>query len=358
MKNIAGLFTPGCLAAALLFSHSSMAQEVAQPPQGFAAVEALAQDQKPAASALKDAADLDYTAFQQALRPKPPKDFQAMTRSEMNLFMEEHGMDLRRRALTFLAEHPDDPRRWSIVSRLDPSAPNFVLQWAENDADVIVDEVAQAAWKARVQGLKEQMKTATDLPEDVGQMLAMQTKMEAEDAALMAKWSSGKEAAPDFTTQDLAGKPVKISDYRGKVIVLDFWATWCGPCKAALPHVQALAKKYAKEGVVVLASATSDKREDFEKFVRENREKYPNLIWSHDQKERKDFFRNTEAARLYGVKGIPAQFIIDRKGRVVDMIVGYSEGEVILEGALTKAGIKVDEATRAQAAADLKKRGS
>ncbi len=58
-------------------------------------------------------------------------------------------------------------------------------------------------------------------------------------------------AAPDFTVNDKEGRPLKISDFRGKAIVLDFWATWCGPCRESMPHTNALAKKY--EDVVVLA---------------------------------------------------------------------------------------------------------
>ena len=51
-------------------------------------------------------------------------------------------------------------------------------------------------------------------------------------------------AAPDFTRVDKNGCPIMLSDYKGKVVVLDFWATWCGPCQAALPHIAAIAKKY------------------------------------------------------------------------------------------------------------------
>ena len=61
--------------------------------------------------------------------------------------------------------------------------------------------------------------------------------------------------APDFTVQDKDGKPVKLSDYAGKVVVLDFWATWCGPCMSSMPHTNQVAKKFADQGVVVLAVA-------------------------------------------------------------------------------------------------------
>lgn len=159
--------------------------------------------------------------------------------------------------------------------------------------------------------------------------------------------------APDFVTQDPAGKTVRLSDYRGKVVVLDFWAPWCGPCIAAMPHTQEVAAQYRDQGVVVLGSCTSDTRASFERWVKANAAKYPDIKWSHDAAERAP---NRASLALYGVRGIPTQYIIDREGRIVDSVLGYMPGEKILDGALAKAGIKVDPAVIAKAEADLKKR--
>ncbi len=159
--------------------------------------------------------------------------------------------------------------------------------------------------------------------------------------------------APDFTTYDLAGKPVKLSDYRGKVVVLDFWAPWCGPCIASMPHTQEVARTYKDQGVVVLGSCTSDTRANFEKWVKANQDKYPDFIFSHDKAERGN---DRASAKLYGVGGIPQQFIIGRDGKIAATVTGYLAGEVILDAALAKAGIKVDPAILAKAEVDLKKR--
>ncbi|MBI5424005.1 MAG: redoxin domain-containing protein [Opitutae bacterium] len=160
--------------------------------------------------------------------------------------------------------------------------------------------------------------------------------------------------APDFVSQTVDGKDVKLSDFRGKVVILDFWATWCGPCMASMPHTQEVAAHYKDQGVVVLANCTSDARAKFEQWVKANQAKYPDMVWTHDAAEKKP--ERVSRAR-YGVGGIPCQFIIDREGKIVDIVIGYLPGEAILEAALSKAGVNVDPALVAKGAADLKRRG-
>jgi hypothetical protein len=103
----------------------------------------------------------------------------------------------------------------------------------------------------------------------------------------------------------------------------------------------------------VLASCTSDTRDKFEAWVRANRSKYPDFVFSHDPAERG---AERVSARLYGVGGIPQQFIIGRDGRIAAAVTGYLPGEVLLDAALAQAGIRVDPAILAQAEVDRKKR--
>lgn len=159
--------------------------------------------------------------------------------------------------------------------------------------------------------------------------------------------------APDFTMVDAEGEEVKLSDYRGKIVVLDFWATWCGPCKKAIPHLQKVAVDYKDQGVVVLGSCTNDKRSAFDKWMKANGSKYPDVKWAMDPAE-----KGSERAsrKLYGVPGIPTQFIIDREGKVVEVTVGYLDGEVLVDAALAKAGVSVPEEILEKAMEDRKKR--
>ena len=145
-------------------------------------------------------------------------------------------------------------------------------------------------------------------------------------------------AAPDFPATDVDGKPVKLSDYRGKIVILDFWATWCGPCIASMPHTNEVAAYYKDQGVVVLASCTSDGRKAFDAWVKKNQATYPEMMFSHDPEERG---ANRASHKLYGVGGIPQQFIIGRDGKIAALCMGYLKGEVLLEAALAQAGVKV-----------------
>lgn len=149
--------------------------------------------------------------------------------------------------------------------------------------------------------------------------------------------------APDFVTRDLAGNAVRISDYRGKVLILDFWATWCGPCVASMPHTQQIAAKYADQGVAVLAVCTGDKRKRFEDWVTLKAKDYPAMRFSFDPHEQGTPAEAERASvALYGVPAIPTQFIIDREGRIVGTTTGYRQGDTTLERALAAAGVKVD----------------
>lgn len=155
--------------------------------------------------------------------------------------------------------------------------------------------------------------------------------------------------APDFVTRDLAGNEVRLSDYRGKVLILDFWATWCAPCVASMPHTQAVAEKYADQGVSVLAVCTGDKRTRFEDWVRLKGAAYPALRFVCDPHEQGAPDQDQRASvALYRVPLIPTQFIIDREGKIVGTTGGYYPGDPSLEQALAAAGVKVDPAVLAQ----------
>jgi cytochrome c biogenesis protein CcmG/thiol:disulfide interchange protein DsbE len=127
------------------------------------------------------------------------------------------------------------------------------------------------------------------------------------------------KAAPSFTLQDLDGKQVSLSDFQGKVVLLDFWATWCGPCVRGIPHLEALHKKYKDQGLVLIGVNNETDHAKVKEFARE-RISYVVLLDAD-----KPF-------KEYGTRSIPTLFYIDRNGKVHHRDVGFSDGnEKVIE---------------------------
>jgi len=131
--------------------------------------------------------------------------------------------------------------------------------------------------------------------------------------------TSGMKMAPDFTLQSLDGKTVHLSDFRGKAILLNFWATWCEPCKVEMPWIVDLQKKYASQGLQVVGVAMDDASpEEITKFTQQMGVNYPVVIG-------KD-----EVADSYGgLPFLPTTFYIGRDGKIVDKVLGIKgRGEI------------------------------
>jgi thiol-disulfide isomerase/thioredoxin len=148
-------------------------------------------------------------------------------------------------------------------------------------------------------------------------------------------------AAPDFASKDATGQEIRLANIKNKIIILDFWATWCGPCMQSMPHTQEVAKKFKDKDVIVLAVCTSDTRANFTRWVAAKRAVYPNISFTCDPNERGSATYDDRASqKLYGVQGIPTQFVIGKDGKIAAALVGFENGDDRLEKALAKLGVK------------------
>ncbi|HXE92099.1 MAG TPA: TlpA disulfide reductase family protein [Terriglobales bacterium] len=146
--------------------------------------------------------------------------------------------------------------------------------------------------------------------------------------------------APDFTLQSLDGRTVRLADLRGKAVVLNFWATWCGPCKIEMPWLDEFQKKYSAQGVEVIGVSMDEDRSKVGPFIQELGVGYTIL---HGTEEVGDAYG--------GVQFLPATFYIDREGKIVDRVFGLvSHSEI--EGNIKKSMGTVAAVPPAQEHAD------
>lgn len=133
-------------------------------------------------------------------------------------------------------------------------------------------------------------------------------------AAAQGKAPAVGKPLPAFKMTDLAGKTHTNASLRGKVVLFDFWATWCGPCKMASPVMQRLYDKYKGQGLVVIGANTfeDDSKAKAAAYVKEHKYTYPVTV------------NNDKLAESWGIRGVPQFYLVDRMGVVRDSKSGFS----------------------------------
>ena len=122
-----------------------------------------------------------------------------------------------------------------------------------------------------------------------------------------------ENSAPDFALKDLGGKTITLEQFIGeKIVIMEFWATWCGPCRMTMAAVHNVREKYRDKGVVVLSIDQGEDTQKVKTYVESKGLKLHVLLDS-----------DSEVSRMYGVSGIPTLFVIDKEGVVKARVVGY-----------------------------------
>lgn len=190
----------------------------------------------------------------------------------------------------------------------------------KKDAFLVPDKAVCTVCAAHGSGEGEEKVVAHTIHEGVPYYFcskACKEEFDADPVAYTAK--AFPRPAPKITVKDMDGKDVTLDSYRGKVILLDFWATWCKPCIKALPDLEKLQTQYGDKGFTVLGVSIDENPKKVTQFVGSKKPSYPILLDSGEE----------AAWPAFHVKAIPATFLIDRNGQIVKQWTGAIDQKVI-----------------------------
>ena len=155
-------------------------------------------------------------------------------------------------------------------------------------------------------------KVKADFPESSAAMEAEQIKLamtaQSEGQKIQRTLTAGAHF-PDFDEKDIDGQPCSIASFKGKLVLIDFWATWCGPCIAELPNLLKTYEKYHDKGFEIIGISLDQDRDKLTTFIKEKKMGWPQFFDGRG-------WQNKLASK-YGVKSIPATYLLDKEGKVI-----------------------------------------
>jgi thiol-disulfide isomerase/thioredoxin len=189
------------------------------------------------------------------------------------------------------------------LSRNEKLLADYEKRYGEDFVKKFLDSTDDA--KKESEGLRKTLKS------DYSDVLAKDDpKEEPQDGKLKVGTK-----APETVCEDINGAPVNLSDLKGKVVVLDFWATWCGPCRAMIPHTRELVKQHEKKPFVFISVSCDAKRETLENFTKKTE-----MPWTHWWDG-----QGGKVAKAYEVGAFPTIYVVDHKGVIQFKSVGFDK---------------------------------
>lgn len=265
-----------------------------------------------------------------------------LSESEYNLKKLLSGMEIKGISFFISPAKMEFSADWSAEQNADRNYPYTLTGSKTNDEAIIISGMLKNAGEKSIDSLKSFINKYPDSYMSVFYLNIYQSMMQTEEVeSLMAslsdqarKYTPFKEIqkeidavlavqpgkpAPDFIRTDINGNTVKLSDFKGKVVLLDFWATWCKPCRASMPHVKALYKKYKNKGLVVICSADNDSDPDVWKQVieQDGLGEFIHVLRGLKTNEDGTFDKSDDMDDKYAIHTIPQKFLINKDGVLI-----------------------------------------
>lgn len=208
----------------------------------------------------------------------------------------------REYTIAHIADHPNSPTNWIMLRELFPASGlvNFDpadLSYFQDVADGIREKYPYSEYPALIES-------------DIKDVLAQIEQMKNPISRVDPRKEMPFEYAPEIVLNDVNGKPLALSSLKGKVVLIDFWASWCGPCRQENPNVVRVYNAYKDKGFTIFSVSLDEKKEAWLKAIEAD-----NLTWPNHVSDLIGW--KSSAAAAYGVNSIPATFLIDETGKLI-----------------------------------------